>query len=152
MELYKYDFTEFDPEDVNEAGLYEFRDLDAYWNESGRYPFLLRADGRLAGFALIRRLDTGPGEEAYEHEMVEFFVMKKYRRFGLGQAAADRLFRTFPGTWKLGIMEENQPALRFWRRAIEACGAASNRIETSEPDWDGPVLRFEVAEREAEDQ
>lgn len=181
-ELYKYDFTEYDPEDVNESGLYEYRDLDAYWNESGRYPFLLRADGKLAGFALIRRLaqasdretDKGSVTAAHRskacgphsvsdpfpnsipdmittdvHEMVEFFVMKKYRKHGVGRFAADLLFRRFPGAWKLGVMEENTPALCFWKRTISSCSAASNLIDLQEPDWDGPVLRFMIRERKA---
>ncbi|OWA35585.1 hypothetical protein B9G55_13250 [Saccharibacillus sp. O16] len=186
-ELYKYDFTEYDPEDVNEEGRYEYRDLDAYWNKPGHYPFLLRADGQLAGFALIRRFLPGQslslipfpvegeagasGEDAdcnatdasriavptyppvssgsdseaeYGHEIVEFFVMKKYRRVGLGRLAAQQLFRRFSGVWKLGIMEENEPALAFWRRAIADCKGASTAVEICEPDWDGPVLVFKI--------
>lgn len=140
-ELYKYDFTAYDPEDVNESGLYEYRDLDSYWNAPGHYPFLLRADGKLAGFALIRRFEaeSGPG-----HEMVEFFVMKKYRGYGLGKAAADRLFAAFPGAWKLGVMENNAAALTFWQRVIRSCPAASDPIERREKYWEGPVLHFEA--------
>ncbi|GGO05030.1 GNAT family N-acetyltransferase [Saccharibacillus kuerlensis] len=173
LELYKYDFTEFDPEDVNESGMYESRDLDAYWNEPGRYPFLLRADGKLAGFALIRLIEKGEGnsesrrrekhclqaeqesafqteqthkslqETASQYEMVEFFIMKKYRGCGVGRQAACELFRQFPGRWKLGVMEENAPALSFWRSVIGSCESAVDLIETRETDWDGPVLRFE---------
>jgi len=147
LELYKYDFTDYDPEDVNEEGRYEYRDLDAYWSCSGHYPFLLRADGKLAGFALIRRFAAeSERSEPAGHEMVEFFVMKKYRRSGLGSEAAKRLFLRFPGLWKLKIMEENMPALAFWTRAIDGCGAASGLAETREPDWDGPVLIFAVSE------
>ncbi|MCQ4087702.1 GNAT family N-acetyltransferase [Saccharibacillus sp. JS10] len=144
LELYKYDFTEYDPEDVNESGLYEYRDLDAYWNEPGHFPFLLRVDGKLAGFALIRRFVIDLASDTYGHEMVEFFVMKKYRKSGLGTLAADWLFRQFSGSWKLGIMEENKLALRFWRHAIASCVAASHYAEGQEVDWEGPVLQFEI--------
>ncbi|NGZ77166.1 GNAT family N-acetyltransferase [Saccharibacillus sp. VR-M41] len=130
--------------------MYEFRDFDAYWNEPGRYPFLLRADGKLAGFALIRLIgpsDEGSSEKADGlgiYEMVEFFVMKKYRKQGIGRRAADELFRRFPGRWKLGVMEENAPALSFWREAIASCEAAEKLLETREREWDGPMLRFTV--------
>lgn len=146
LELYKYDFTAYDPEDVNESGLYEYRDLDSYWNVPGHYPFLLRADGKLAGFALIRRFETDFGSG---HEMVEFFVLKKYRGYGLGRAAAQRLFAVFPGAWKLSVMENNAPALAFWQRAIYSCPAASDYIERREEDWEGPVLRFETRNPDA---
>lgn len=163
-ELYKYDFTDYDPEDVNEDGRYEYRGLDAYWSCAGHYAFLLRADGKLAGFALICRYsaETSASEqeqvvgfadpasrlvacsESTGHEMVEFFVMKKYRRSGLGREAAKRLFLRFPGLWKLKIMEENKPALAFWTCAIHGCEAASVLVETRESDWEGPVLKFFV--------
>ncbi|MEJ8307342.1 GNAT family N-acetyltransferase [Saccharibacillus sacchari] len=146
LELYKYDFTAYDPEDVNESGLYEYRDLDSYWNVPGHYPFLLRADGKLAGFALIRRFEADSGSG---HEMVEFFVLKKYRGYGLGRAAAQRLFAAFPGAWKLSVMENNAPALAFWQRAIFSCPAASDHIERREEDWEGPVLQFEVCKSDA---
>ncbi len=162
--MYKYDFTDYDPEDVNEDGRYEYRDLDAYRSRSGHYAFLLRADGKLAGFALIRRYSAetsasdqehavgaadpasrlDAGAESDRHEMVEFFVMKKYRRSGLGSEAAKYLFLRFPGLWKLKIMEKNTPALVFWTSAIAGCEAASDLVETRESDWDGPVLVFSV--------
>ncbi len=140
LELYKYDFSEFDPEDdVNENGLYEYRYLDHYWTEDGRYPFLLRVDGKLAGLALIRRLHYPGHESAYE--MAEFFVLKKYRRTGMGQLAAKELFDRFPGTWKVAVMESNLPAKLFWQKII-AQYAQSNYRETREEDWEGPVFIF----------
>lgn len=169
-ELYKYDFTDYDPEDVNEDGRYEYEDLDAYRIRSGHYAFLLRADGKLAGFALIRRYSAGTsacgqdhvvgaadsasrldaGAESYGHEMVEFFVMRKYRRSGLGSETAKHLFLRFPGLWKLKIMEENAPALAFWTRAIAGCEAVSGLVETRESDWDGPVLVFCIGEQQVD--
>jgi predicted acetyltransferase len=56
LELYKYDFSEFDPEDVNENSLYDYMYLDHYWTEEGRHPFFIRVDGKLAGFALVRMM------------------------------------------------------------------------------------------------
>lgn len=47
MELYAYDFSEFEQSDVDEHGLFGYERLDHYWTEPGRYPFLVRAHGRL---------------------------------------------------------------------------------------------------------
>lgn len=39
MELYKYDFSEYELDDVNEQGYYDYAYLDHYWTEDGRYAF-----------------------------------------------------------------------------------------------------------------
>ena len=76
MELYLYDFSEFDHEDVNEHGVYGYRYLDHYWTEAGRHPFFIQVDDQLAGFVLIRRL-TPPDETPVIMAISEFFVMRK---------------------------------------------------------------------------
>ncbi|CAM2973434.1 GNAT family N-acetyltransferase [Paenibacillus taichungensis] len=139
MELYKYDFSEYDPEDVNENGLYEYVYLDHYWTEAGRHPFLFRVEGQLAGFALIREIESEQGTSVYE--MAEFFVMKKYRKLGVGAQAAIHVFNLFPGTWKIAEMETNEPAQIFWRKVI-ARFTDNKYQELREPDWDGPIQIF----------
>ena len=56
LELYLYDFSEFSKEDLAENGYFGYTYLDAYWQEAGRFPFFIRADGRLAGAAIIGNL------------------------------------------------------------------------------------------------
>jgi len=38
LELYAYDFTEYDQLDLDAHGLYGYHRLDHYWTEPGRYP------------------------------------------------------------------------------------------------------------------
>ncbi|MFD3450112.1 GNAT family N-acetyltransferase [Microbacteriaceae bacterium 4G12] len=138
MQLYKYDFTEFDPEDVNERGLYEYTYLDDYWREPTRFPFLINVNDVYAGFALIREVTEN--DRTY-YSMAEFFVMKKYRRNGTGKQAAFQLFRHFPGCWQVAEMEENIPAQAFWRNIIAAY--TNNKYEEiRKKDWDGPIQTF----------
>ncbi|WP_010500468.1 GNAT family N-acetyltransferase [Paenibacillus elgii] len=137
LELYKYDFTEFDPEDVNEHGLFEYPYLDHYWTEEGRHPFLVHVDGKLAGFALIREL--GSDERVYS--VAEFFVMKKYRRHGVGRDLAFDLFNRFPGQWEVAQMKENEPAQKFWRRIVDEYTKGSYQ-EMTRDDWEGPIQTF----------
>jgi predicted acetyltransferase len=142
LELYKYDFSEFDPKDVNEHGLYEYKYLDHYWTEEGRYPYLFQVDGKWAGFAFVRKVakDQLEAEAAY-YWMAEFFVMKKYRRSGVGRSMAVELFRMFPGRWRVGQVEANVPAQAFWRRVIGTY--TGNRYEEiTAADWDGPMQQF----------
>jgi predicted acetyltransferase len=110
LELYLHDFSEFTDTDVDEHGVFGYGRLDHYWKESDRHPFLIRADGRLAGFALVR--------SGRPHDMAEFFVMRKYRRSGVGLLAARALFAAFPGDWQVREIAANPGATAFWRRAI----------------------------------
>jgi predicted acetyltransferase len=117
MELYHYDFTEFTGDDVNEHGEFGYRYLDHYWapdDGETRLPFLIRADGRLAGFALVRRVGDGPWK------MAEFFVMRRFRRDGVGSRAAIAVFERFPGQWEVHELAANTPAQAFWRRVFSA--------------------------------
>ena len=136
LQLYLYDFTEFAPEDLDEHGEYAYRYLDHYWAPNDgeeRHPFLIRADGKLAGFALIRR----PPGRAWQ--MAEFFVLRMYRRHGVGRAAALRIFRTFSGEWQVAQLRANTPAQAFWRRTI---AEATNDHYTEESNDEAVIQRF----------
>ncbi|QNK55135.1 GNAT family N-acetyltransferase [Paenibacillus sp. PAMC21692] len=142
LELYKYDFSDFEPDDVNENGLYEYRYLDHYWTEEGRHPFFIRVDGKLAGLALIREIGTKDNQKIFS--MAEFFVMKKYRKRGVGQSVSNELFNTFRGKWKIAQVEENTPAQIFWRKTIDRY-TNNNYKEIREDGWEGPIQTFLTA-------
>ncbi|MGC4189762.1 MAG: GNAT family N-acetyltransferase [Thermomicrobiales bacterium] len=117
MQLYLYDFSEFAGWTINEHGLYDYRYLDHYWTDPGRHPFFVRADGELAGFALVSTVEAVT-TDAPEHHMAEFFIMRKFRRTGVGETAARTLFGQFPGPWSVSQMQWNDAAQRFWRTVI----------------------------------
>jgi predicted acetyltransferase len=146
LELYKYDFSEFEPDDVNEYGLYEYKYLDHYWTEAERHPFFIKVNGRLAGFALVRELGSTEQNETI-YSMAEFFVMKKYRRSGVGRHVSMELFTRFSGLWKVAQVETNEPAQRFWRRTIGEY--THNRFqERREEGWDGPIQVFSTGNKD----
>ncbi|MGN0479267.1 MAG: GNAT family N-acetyltransferase, partial [Hominenteromicrobium sp.] len=53
MEKYDYEFSQYDNRDVNTLGLFGYDYFDCYWTEEGRYPFFIKADGKLAGFVMV---------------------------------------------------------------------------------------------------
>ena len=110
VELYRYDFSEFDGADVDPHGEYGYRFFDHYWTDADRHPFLFRVDEEWAGFALVRSGDP--------HDMAEFFVMRKYRRSGVGRRAARDVLARFPGRWTVRQQLTNPAATTFWRTAI----------------------------------
>jgi predicted acetyltransferase len=113
VQLYRYDFSEVRAYELTEHGTFVYRFLDHYWCEPGRHAFFIRVGGRFAGFASAR--DAG-GE--HEHEVEEFFVVRRHRRAGVGRTAALDLFARLPGRWPLVHDDANEAASRFWERVV----------------------------------
>jgi predicted acetyltransferase len=140
MQLYQYDFSEMCGDDCNEQGLFVDEHLHLYWIEDHRFPFLIRVDGKLAGFALVRRM-IEVKEDPPPYSIAEFFIMRKYRRLGVGEQAAFFLFDLFPGKWHVAEIPENLGGIRFWRKVIAAYTGGQFE-EAIDPNWEGPVQRF----------
>ncbi len=70
VELYRYDSSEFDGEDVGEHGLFVYRYFDHYWTEPGRHAFIVRVSGRLAGFAMVRAIGVDESEPIHRDRRV----------------------------------------------------------------------------------
>jgi len=117
LELYAHDFSEFFEIEIGEDGRFGYPNVGLYYSEPGRHPFLLRSHGKLAGFAFVRKTPAVTGEETV-WDMAEFFVLRAYRRHGVGSAIAHQLFRRFPGRWEVRVMQSNQAGRAFWQRAI----------------------------------
>lgn len=142
MELYLYDFSEYENSDVDEHGRYGYEWLDHYWTEPERHPFMIRVEGKLAGFVLVRDLD--PTAVPVTHSIAEFFVLKKYRRHGIGREAAFAIFNRFPGRWNVCQEEANLPAQTFWRKVIAEYTQGNYTEEhLHSEEWRGPCQTFQ---------
>ncbi len=139
LELYMYDFSEFAGWDVNDHGLFGYKYLDHYWTEPDRIPFLIRVGGKLAGFVLVRIHERDDGGS--EASIAEFFVMRKYRRRGIGRTVAWRVFDMFPGRWEVSQLKENASGRAFWRDVIAGYTGGSFTETTSE-DSRRTIQRF----------
>lgn len=115
LQLYLYDFSELAGWDLDQYGLFGYKYLDFYWVEPNRHPFLIRVDSQIAGFALVTVNARDDGDEA---RLSEFFVVRKYRRQGVGETAARMVFDRFPGQWVVSEFEQNVAAQQFWRTVI----------------------------------
>lgn len=142
IELYEYDFSEYDQNDLNEYGYYGYRYLDYYWTEKGREPFFIKVEGKLAGFVFVNEfcyLVKGAGAKS----IAEFFIMRKYRRQGIGKKAAYMAFDRYPGDWEVIQQQHNLPSIQFWERVIHEYTAGHFRKEPVQTeDWEGQALIF----------
>jgi len=117
LELYGHDFSEFHDMDLGPDGRFGYECLPLYWSEPERHPFLVRIDGKLAGFAFVKRGSEVSGNETV-WDMAEFFVIRGYRGRGFGTQVTHELWRRFPGLWEIRVMQSNVRACQFWARAI----------------------------------
>jgi predicted acetyltransferase len=117
LELYAHDFSEFHDIDIGEDGRFGYRSLPLYWSEPDRHPFLVRIDRKLAGLVLVKNGSEVSGSEAV-WDVAEFFVIRGYRRRGIGTQVAHEVWRRFPGLWEVRVMQSNVSAYHFWARAI----------------------------------
>jgi predicted acetyltransferase len=146
-QLYIHDFTDFlkpkRPE-VGEDGRFgDEMHMDDYWTKPDHSVWFIRADGRLAGFAMLDA-KTRSGAPA-DYNMAQFFVTRPYRGKDVAARAVEQILNDRPGRWEVAIMEQNTPALRFWPRAVARARISDLETQTNVGE-DPPrtLLRFVV--------
>lgn len=145
-QLYQYDFSEFVDEDVGADGHFAFIPIDEYYASERFERYVIKVDGKLVGFAIVSFGDAfrNPAERVWWID--EFFVMRKYRRAGVGENVARELFASRPGTWEVGQVETNTGAQTFWRTVIgRYTGGDFEEIHMDDEHWKGPVQYFTSA-------
>jgi predicted acetyltransferase len=138
LELYAHDFSELIDLQLQPDGRFGYPDLSRYWREEGRFPFLVRVEGHLAGCVLVSHGSRITGDPRV-WDMAEFFVARRYRKRGIGAAVAHEIWRRFPGPWEVRVMESNHPARAFWGAAIRAFAPAmaeGRMMEVQENRWE----------------
>lgn len=140
LELYQHDISDIWDQDLDAHGEYGY-DLEKYWSSPRCKAFVFLVAGKYAGFALV---DDSVSLSENEHWMAQFFVLKKYRRRGVGRLAARRVFDLIRGRWEVGQMAKNLPAQAFWRRVISEYTAGDYvEHELSDETWDGLLQCFD---------
>lgn len=142
FQLYLYDFSEFVDLDVNGEGLFDYPSLAVYWQEPDRFPFFIEVEGKRAGFILIKK-ETAQVEDIEVFDVAEFFVLRGYRRQGVGTRSAHMIWDRFPGRWVVRVMKVNNPALRFWEQAVEKyTGGDFRKQQVTRDDYSWLVFHF----------
>lgn len=117
LELYAHDFSEFHDVAIGADGRFGYNSLPLYWSEPGRHPFLAWVYGELAGFVLVKRgSEFSANQDIWD--MTDFFVLRGYRRRGIGTQIAHEVWKNFPGSWEVRVMQSNAAGQQFWAHAI----------------------------------
>jgi predicted acetyltransferase len=139
-----YDFSEILGLDVDDDDArFRIPAVDAYFTEPRYQAFFVTVDSRMAGLALVRGASRLTGDDGV-WDMAEFFVLRKYRRRGVGAHAACALFDRLAGRWEVRQRPENVAATAFWRRTVARyTGGRFEDAVWDDARWRGPVQRFE---------
>jgi predicted acetyltransferase len=149
FQFYFYDFAEMVGARPGPDGLFASPALEPYWEDASRHPFVVRVEARPAGFALVHRRSRITGDPE-TWDVAEFFVMRPYRRKGVGSYAAEQMFDRFRGRWEVRQIHANTAAQHFWRAVIAryTAGRYSEAIHDDDR-WRGPVQAFDNSRQAA---
>lgn len=117
MQFYIYDFSEYIKYDVEDNGLFApYSGLMSYWEgDNNKFPYIIKMNDKYVGFVLVRLISSH--DRSYS-SIAEFFILKKYRREGLGKAIAMEVFDLHKGHWEVYQKNSNKRAQIFWNKVI----------------------------------
>jgi predicted acetyltransferase len=138
LELYVHDLSEVFPIELKADGRFGYDKLPLYWSQpEQRFPFLIRYGTRVVGFVLVTR-GSPASDDPEVFDVAEFFVIRRYRRSGVGRRAAFLVWDRLPGRWTVRVSEGNTKALRFWEGIIAEYthgGATEFKRPGTPSDW-----------------
>ena len=138
LQLYLHDLSEAFPIDLGPDGRFAYDTLPLYWIETARrFAFLIRYRATVAGFILVTR-GSPASDDPDVFDVAEFFVLRRYRRSGVGRRAAILIWDRFPGRWIVRVSEGNRGAVPFWRNVIAEytnAGAIEHARPGSPNNW-----------------
>ena len=119
LELYVHDLSEVFPRiQIGADGRFGYDSLSLYWSEpERRFPFFIRCGERIAGFVLVTR-GSPASDDPDVFDVAEFFILRRYRRSGVGRLAAFLLWNRLPGRWIVRVSEANRGAMPFWAGVV----------------------------------
>lgn len=140
LELYQHDLSDIWPQDLDAQGRFGY-DLTRHRQGVGWHAHVATWNDCYAGFALVSPAWVTRAEGAW---MEQFFVLRRHRRSGVGQALARHAIQSHPGLWEVGQMPANLGAQAFWRRVIGDITAGHfEEVQVTQGAWQGVVQRFE---------
>ena len=121
---------------VQPDGRYRDDRLRTYLAYDEHWPFLIRSQGEIAGFALVRK------SKPATYVIGEFFIKSEFRRSGIGGSAVLEILQKFVGNWEIPFQEENLKAAIFWRKTTSQLGFQVSEIKS--PVLDNPELPHDL--------
>jgi len=135
LQFYGHDLSEFEEQEPDGEGLFcDGGRIDAY-SDADADVHVITIKGKPAGFVATKSVKDKP-----DGSVLDLFVLRCYRRLGIGSLALETALQDRPGTWSAQFSAENRPALKFWRSFLQKSGYRSVRELTTD---NGRTVRIE---------
>jgi predicted acetyltransferase len=117
-QFYAYESSDWEQEDVEVDGRFYIHEehLQRYWQEPQWSANLILVDGFIAGFLLVERSEL-PSLDALE--LADLFILKRYRRKGIGRALATQVLSSGANDWLVRFYNQDETAQAFWRSVLD---------------------------------
>lgn len=114
--LYLHDLSEYtDHLYMDENGLFQCHDIDLFWDNEKYIPYFITIGKQVIGFVILLR-----GHQAvldnYDFDFYELFILRQYRKMGIGKFIAQMVFELHPGLYNVSVLIRNTRAINFWRK------------------------------------
>jgi predicted acetyltransferase/uncharacterized glyoxalase superfamily protein PhnB len=143
LNLYMHDMAEWFLLDPEADGRYVYATEDL-WRAGAHVYFAYHGLTPIA-FAIVASAAAYTPDPNVK-DLEEFFVIRRHRRTGVGQALAIDLWNRYPGPWLVRVYQRNLPALPFWRGAVSTyTGGRFEETAVSVRDRPWSYIRFNSA-------
>ncbi|AIL62109.1 GNAT family N-acetyltransferase [Pseudomonas alkylphenolica] len=117
-QFYAYESSDWEQEDVEVDGRFYIHEehLIRYWQEPQWSANLILVDGFIAGFLLIERSEFAALNAL---ELADLFILKRYRRKGIGRAIASQVLMSGESDWLVRFYDQDETAQAFWRAVLD---------------------------------
>jgi len=113
LQLYLHNISLNFPIDFNSTtGMYEYDDIEKYFENDNNKAFFILKGNEIAGFMLIDLFDE-------KNIVQEMFVLNNYKRKGVGKTAVSILFDKFKGNWEIKSLPCSEGAEKFWVSSVK---------------------------------
>ena len=142
-QFYLYELSEIETMDISNDGRFQHELLKDNVIRPDLAPFVIYAGEQLTGFVLISQ-QSRLRSHFSGHAIEVIFILRRYRRHGLGRGSVCEIFDRFPGTWEVATHGQNVRGMAFWRSVIDIYTNGSYQ-ETwlQEANWRGTVHSFQ---------
>lgn len=142
LELYQYELSDIWLQEADSEARYGYN-LERHRRDERFHAYVATQGSQYLGFALVAPAIVTRTEG---HWMEQFFVLKRFRRSGVGYALARHVLLSHPGAWEVGQMPGNLAAQAFWRRVIGKITAGCYaEVQVTEGWWQGVVQQCHVS-------
>ena len=108
----------FSTTSLGEMGYSPQDQLSRWFGDSSVNPLVIVRGTDPVGFAMVAKGSSAAGRPPVDYRMAEFFVMRTFRRRGVGRLAVELILNRFAGRWEINEYLRNPVAVSFWRRVI----------------------------------